>query len=78
MGQVAQRYIHFFRASGSRFQFMQTIETALDVPRVKAARIRFWFGRQKGFPGVEQLAAIAEHGTPVHVEGGTNIGAALA
>ena len=37
-----------------------------------------WFGRKKGFPRVEQLAAIAEHGAPVHVEGSTDIGAALA
>ena len=57
---------------------MQAIETALDVPRVKAARIRFWFERKKGFPRVEQLAAIAEHGAPVHVEGSKDIGAALA
>ena len=57
---------------------MQAIETALNVRRVKAARIRFWFGRKKGFPRVEQLAAIAEHGAPVHVEGSTDIGAALA
>ena len=57
---------------------MQAIETALDVPRVKAARIRFWFERKKGFHRVEQLAAIAEHGGPVHVEGSTDIGAALA
>ena len=57
---------------------MQAIETALDVARVKAARIHFWFGRKKGFPRVEQLAAIAEHGSPVHVEGGTDICAALA
>ena len=78
MSRVAQRYIKYFRASGSRFGCMQAIETALDVPRVKAARIRFWFGRKKGFPGVEQLAAIAEHGAPVHVEGSTDIGAALA
>ena len=45
---------------------------------MKAARIRFWFGRKKGFPRVEQLAAIAEHGAPVHVEWSTDIGAALA
>ena len=57
---------------------MQAIETALDVPRVKAARIRLWFGRKKGFPRVEQLAAIAEHGAPVHGEGSTDIGAVLA
>ena len=57
---------------------MQAIETALDVARVKAARIHFWFGRKKGFPRVEQLAAIAEHGAPVHVEGRADIGAALA
>ena len=35
-------------------------------------------GRKKGFPKVEQLAAIAEHGAPVHVEGSMDIGAALA
>ena len=59
---------------------MQAIETALDIPRVKekAARIRFWFGRKKGFPGVEHVAAMAEHGAPVHVEGSADIGAALA
>ena len=78
MDHVAQQYVHYFRASGSRFGCMRAIETALDVPRVKAARIRFWFGRQKGFPGVEQLADIAEHGATVHMEGGTDIGVALA
>ena len=78
MGRVAQSYIQYFRASGSRIGCMQAIETVLDVPRVKATRIRFWFGRRKGFPRVEQLAAIAEHGAPVHVEGSTDIGAALA
>ena len=57
---------------------MHAIETALDVPRVKAARIRFRFWRKKGFPRVEQFAAIAEHGAPVHVKGSTDIGAALA
>ena len=57
---------------------MQAIETALDVPRVKEARIRFWFGRKKGFPRVEQVTAITEHGAPVHVEGNTDIGAAQA
>ena len=77
MGRVAQSYIQYFRGSGSRPECMQAIETALDVPRVKAARIRFWFRRKRGFPRVE-LAAIAEHGAPVHVEGSTDIGAALA
>ena len=56
----------------------QAIETTMDVPRVKAARIRFRFWRKKGFPRVEQFAAIAEHGAPVHVEGSKDIGAALA
>ena len=78
MGRVAQSYIQYFRASGSRAECMQAIETAVDVPRVKAARIRFWFGRKIGFPRVAQLAAIAEHGAPVHVDGSTDIGAALA
>ena len=78
MGRVAQRYIQYFRASGSRFECTQAIETALDVPRVKEARTRFWFGRKKGFPRVEQLADIVEHGAPAHVEGSTDIGAALA
>ena len=57
---------------------MQVIETVLDFPRVKAARIRFWFGRKKGFPRVAQLVVIAEHGAPVHFDGSTDIGAALA
>ena len=67
-----------FRASGSRTGCMQAIEKAQYVPRVKAARTRFWFGRKKGFPGVEHVAAMAEHGAPVHVEGSADIGAALA
>ena len=71
-------YMQYFRASGSRAGCMQAIETALDVPRVKAARIRFSFERKRGFPRVEQLAAFVEHGAPVHVEGSTDIGAALA
>lgn len=37
-----------------------------------------WFGRVKGFPGVEQLAAVAERGAPVHVVGDTDVSAALA
>ena len=78
MGRVAQSYMQYFRVSGSRAECMQAIETALDVTRVKAARIRFWFGRKRGFPRVAQLAAIAEHGAPVHVGGSTDIGAALA
>ena len=78
MGRVAQSYIHYFRASSSRPECMQAIETALDVPRVKAARIRFWFERKRGFPRVAQLAAIAEHGAPIDVDGSTDIGAALA
>ena len=78
MGRVEQGYIQYFRASGSRSGCMQAIETALDVPRVKAAKIRFWCGRKKGFPGVEQLAATAEYGAPAHVEETTDIGVALA
>ena len=56
----------------------EAIEVAPDVPRVRAARIQCWFGRVKGFPGVEQLAAIAERGAPVHVAGDTDVNAALA
>ena len=78
LGRLAQSYIQYSRASGSRAECLQVIETALDVPRVKAARVRFWFGRKKAFSRVEQLAAIAEHGAPVHVDGSTDIGAALA
>ena len=74
---VAQQYIQYFRASGGRFECVQAIETALDVPRVKTTRIHFCFGQQKGFPGVAHLADIAEHDVSVHVEGGTHIGATL-
>ena len=76
MGRVAQSYVQYFRASGSHIGGMHAIETALDVPRVKEARIRFWFGRKKVFPRVEQLATTVEHGAPAHVEGSTDIGAA--
>ena len=76
-GRVAQSYIQYFRASSNRIGCMEAIETALNIPRVKAAMIRFWLGRMTGFPRVEQLTASAEHGAPVHVEGNTDIGAAL-
>ena len=78
MGRVAQSYMQYFRANGSRPECMQAIEAAIYVPRVKEARIRFWFGRKRGFPRVAQLAAIAEHGAPVHIDGRTDIGAAIA
>ena len=41
---------------------------------MKAARTNFRFGRKNGFLRVEQLAAIVEHGAPVHVDGSTDIG----
>ena len=50
MGRVAQRYTQYFRASGGRAECMPAIETALDFPRVKAARIRFGSGGRKDFP----------------------------
>ena len=56
LGQAAQRYAQHFRASDSRFGCMQAIETALGVPRVKAARVRFRLGRRKGLSEVEQFA----------------------
>ena len=57
--------------------YKRQVETAVDVPRVKAAKIHL-FGRKNGFPRVDQLAGITEHGAPVHVDGSTDIGAALA
>lgn len=77
-GKKAQRYIQYFRVSGSQSGCMQTIETALDVPRVEESTIHLWFGQRKGFLGVKLLAAIAKHGAPVHDEGSMDIGAALA
>ena len=38
----------------------------------------FLFGRVIGFPGVEQVAAVAERGAPVHIVGDTGVSAALA
>ena len=77
LSQVAQAYIQYFGASGSCIECVEAIEAALDVPCVRAARIIFWFGRVKGFPGVEQLSAVAEHGAPIHVAGDTDIHAAF-
>ena len=51
MGQVAQRYVQYLRASGIRFGCMRVIQYALSVLRVKAAIVRFWFGRKKGSLG---------------------------
>ena len=78
LSQGFQRYVLYFWASGSRFGCMQATKPTQGVPHVKAARIIFWFGTRKGFSGVDKLAAITEHGAPVHVEWSTDIGAALA
>ena len=50
-GQVAQRYVQYLRASGSRFGCMQAIESALGVPRVEAARFVFGSDGKKGSLG---------------------------
>ena len=50
LGQIAQRYAQYTRASGSRFGCMRAVETALGVPRVKEAKIRLWFGNRDFFP----------------------------
>ena len=56
---------------------MDVIDVALEVLRVRTVRLLFLFGRVKGFPGVEQLSAVAEHGAPIHVAGDTDIHAAF-
>ena len=48
---------------------LQAIEAALDVPRVKAARIRFWHGRKKGFPGVVSWRVLLETVLPSTLKG---------
>ena len=62
LDQVAQACFRFLRSNGNRFASMKTVETVLNVPRSSASFIRFWFGRRKGFPEVEQLVRIADHG----------------
>lgn len=57
---------------------MQAFETSLHVRGVKTPRTRSWLQQNKGFSEVEQWADIAEHDAPVHIEGGTDIGAASA
>ena len=49
LGQVAQRYAQYFRASDSRFGCMQAIETTLDVPRVKQLGFDLGSGEGKDF-----------------------------
>ena len=57
---------------------MQTVETAIKVPRFSASFIRFWFERRKGFPAVAQLVTIiADNGVPVEVDGVRDLKAAL-
>lgn len=77
LGQVAQECFQFLRSHEFRFASMQTVETALKVPRSRASFIRFWFGRRKGFPAVDQLVSIADNGAPVEVDGVGDINAAL-
>ena len=59
---------------------MQEFEFRLQLPSVSEFQLRSWFGVAKGFPKADQLASIAVHGAPVHVDGfgDTDITAALA
>ena len=57
VGRVAQKYIQYFRVSSSRFGCMHAFETALDIPRVKAARIRFLVRAEEKIPWGRAIGA---------------------
>ena len=77
---MAQAFMNFFQLRGRKLERMQQFEFRLQLPSVSEFRVRSWFGEANGFPIVDQLASIAVHGTPVHVDGfgDTDITAALA
>ena len=66
---MAQALINFFHLHGRMFERMQEFELRLQLPSVSEFQPRSWFGVTKGFPKVDQLAGIAVHGAPVHVDG---------
>lgn len=77
LGVVARECWQFLRDNGSRFASFKAVEEGLTIPRMSASRIHFWFGRVKGFPDVERLAAAVEDGVPIQVSGGSDIQVAL-
>ena len=78
LGGVAEAYFSFFQENGRSFECMRDVDAALPLHRLNPSLIRTWFGDIKGFPEIDQLVHIAEHGAPVHVDGVGDIGAALA
>ena len=70
----------FLQSHGRKFERLRNFESQLHLPRIFESQVRNWFGGVKGFPKVDQLASIAAHGAPVHVNGfgATDTAAALA
>lgn len=69
LDRMAQAFMNFFQVHGGNFECLQDFESHLHLPRVHVSQVRSWFGVVKGFPNVDQLASVAAHGAPVHVNG---------
>ena len=80
LDRMAQAFMNLFQLRGRKLERMQEFEFWLQLPSVPEFQVRSWFGVAKGFPKLDQLASIAVHRTPVHVDGfgDTGITAVLA
>lgn len=77
LGPVARACAVYFHDCGSRIDCLRGLERRLEVPRVRADFVRFWFGRRKGFSQVEEVARIITDGADVPVTGAVDLEAAL-
>lgn len=57
---------------------LQQVEAQLHIPRARPLAVSLWFGRTKQFPDAGRLAEVIEHGVPIAVAQGSNVGEALA
>ena len=77
LGIVADKSWQFLELHQGQFgRMMDTLDT-LPIPRVDAGHIRRWFGEVKGFPEIDLLMQIVDHGAPVPVTGQGDLPAAL-
>ena len=72
LDRMALAFMVFFQARGRKFERMQEVECQVQLPGVSESPVRSWFGVANGSPKVDQLASIAVHVAPVHVNGSSD------
>ena len=76
--RVAQECMLYFRGRQNKVDPLCELERAVAVPRVRPDFVRFWFGRLKGFPRVEEVVEIITNGARVDVAGEGDLSSAIA